>query len=145
MSVDTTIRDNNTKTEHTGKENLLYIREFLNMPNHHGFAAIRAGAALEKHYTKEGKLRDYYFNRVLVISDCSNKISIDLGLGEDYENTIFKLNTLLKGITGLLEVLPKAKQLAEEMEKEIAANNEENQKAGAIEKGTTTETKNTVN
>lgn len=113
----------------TETDNLLYTREFLNLPTYHGFAGISARAVVEKFYDKEGKLMRYYPSYALNISDCSNKISLDIGVEESiYENSVYKLNTILKSITALIEALSKGREIVKELDKEIAANEAEKPK-----------------
>lgn len=40
----------------TERDNLLYIREFLNIPTYYGFAGIVAKVTIDKDYNEEGKL-----------------------------------------------------------------------------------------
>ena len=71
----------------------------------------------------------YYPSYALNISDCSNKISLDIGVEESiYENSVYKLNTILKSITALIEALSKGREIVKELDKEIAANEAEKPK-----------------
>ncbi len=78
---------------------LMFKREFLNKPNKGSSAHIIAKVELIKRYTND-KLTEVSSYSDLQIADCSNKINLEISTRpEYYENSIYKLNTLIDTLT----------------------------------------------
>lgn len=107
-----------TSTYKQEKKNLMFTREFLNLPNNHSTASIVFRADVDKEF-KDNKLTDTYLNSSFQISDCSNKINLEFSVDtkESFENSLFKLDTLLNGIRKFRSAIVKAREIKIEYEK----------------------------
>lgn len=85
-------------------------RAFLNKPNFH------EDASLSWHMSVEGT----YFDGSISIRDCSENVRLELDVHNDewYENSIFKINTMISLLQEAKEYLPKARKALEKAKNE---------------------------
>ena len=99
------------------KENVFFSRkEFLNLPGQHSTGNIVA------HIVKYDMNEEGDSQRVdleLYVSDCSRSISLDLGVGDEYEreNTIHKLDTMIDVLTEMRDATKKVCKHQHRLEK----------------------------
>lgn len=115
-----TIEDINMKNNYTYETDSIYCnREFLNLPHHGSSASVIASASIEK-TLKDGVLNHQYPEISLLFSDCTRTITLDIGVSNrEYENAIYKLDTIINVVQGLKDALPKLKELDDKYKKEI--------------------------
>jgi hypothetical protein len=101
------LSEESSKKWHDEREMLLYTREFLNKPGIGSTASIICKAEKITGFLGD-KFNEQYINTELNISDCSTRISLDVGVSKDrFDNTIYKLNKLITSLTEFKEVLLK--------------------------------------
>jgi hypothetical protein len=91
----------------TKTESLLFRREFLNQPDKGSSAHILARVAEISEF-KDDILTEKFIDTELSISDCNNKIHLNLGVSkENFDNTIYKLNKLIEVLTQVKDTILK--------------------------------------
>lgn len=115
----TTVTPNVYRSE---KEVLFERREFLNMPGHGSFASICAQVKGTIEYTND-TATDYYMSPSLSLMDCANKVTYELSFGKSsYENSLYKLDTIVRILTEFKEAFIKSKEITELKKKEADEN-----------------------
>lgn len=106
--------------------NVVFERRFLNKENFHSFAAIIGKIKIEKYYNDKNLLNSYYVTRYVSISDCSEKISLELNVEteEEYNNTLYKLDTLIDVFSKLKAGIISTRELVKELDKEVVKTRE---------------------
>jgi len=109
----------------TKRTDLFYCREFLNLPNKGSSAHIIGKIGLEKEF-KDNKLHRVYSNNTLQISDCNNKINLEISTNKEYaENSIYKLDKLIEVLTQMRAALKKIIKEREKLDKQLVKSNYE--------------------
>lgn len=102
----------------TEEKKLLSVREFLNLPYNYSTAAIVLKAVLTKEF-KDDKLINVWLDNSFSLSDCNNQINLAFSINdkESFDNSIFKVDTLLDSIRKFKSALIKAREAKLEVEK----------------------------
>jgi len=100
-------------------------KEFVNLPGHNSDASIFTQIMF---YSEESSSHD----ATLKMRDCGNSIHYAIGLNEDgdrsYENSLFKVDTLIRELTKFREAMVQAKAIHDEREKAEQLEREERRK-----------------
>jgi hypothetical protein len=96
----------------------MFGREWLNLPNHNTTASIVTKVNVDKEY-KDDKLVGMYLGTTFNISDCDRKIALDFAVNnqENYDNSIYKLDTLINNIRKFKSGIIKARAIQLEVDK----------------------------
>lgn len=115
--TDIPVKAEDTAVYRQEEKKLVSVREFLNLPYNHSTAAMVLKAKLSKEY-KDDKLVHSWLSSDFSISDCDNKIRLAFSIDdkESYENSIFKLDTLMDGIRKFKSAVVKAREAKLEAE-----------------------------
>lgn len=87
------------------------ISALLNKPGFHSTAAIAAHVKAPRCYNKKGR----YIDGTITISDCIRAIDLDVSgtKPEDYDNALYKIDTLISVLTEFRKAYVKARKQTE--------------------------------
>lgn len=94
------------------REDIHFDRRFLNKENKGSTAAIAVQFGIERYFSKDKELSAVYDYYMLALSDCNKKIELEVSFDtkSDYENSLYKLETLIDVLTKAKKGLVKARK-----------------------------------